>query len=155
MSPGGVGGPAMSPRGAGQQRPTALVVPMRRVLRAGALGAAIALPAAVLLGWWVSGAAGAWGALIGMGLAVGFLAVTVVVALATAGMDATRLGAWVLASWVLKVVLLVAVLAVLRDATFYSKAWLFASLLVGTAGALAVESLVVVRTRVPYVERGS
>ncbi len=135
-------------------RPESFVIPMRRVLRAGQIGAAVALPVAGLLGWFVAGPPGAWGALIGMGIAVGFLAVTVVVALATAGLEPAALGGWVLGSWVVKVLLLIGVLAVLRDATFFSSAWLFGSLLVGTVGALTVESLVVVRTRVPYVEPG-
>ena len=134
--------------------PTALVAPMRRVLRSGALAAAVALPAAALLGFLAGGPAGAWGALIGMSLAVWFLAVTVLVALATARMDPTRLGAWVLASWLLKVVVLIAALALLRDADFYSRPALFVALLVGTAGSLVLEARVVTTTRVPYVEPG-
>lgn len=140
-----------TPDGAG---PTALVVPMRRVLRAGTVAAIVALPTATALGAILAGAPGAWGAGIGMGLAVGFFAVTVLVALVTARMDPTRLGIWVLGSWLLKMVLLIVVLAMLRDADFYSRPALFLSLLIGTAGGLLLEALVVTRTRVPYVERG-
>ena len=134
--------------------PTALVAPMRRVLRTGGLAAVVALPVAAAIGYLLGGAPGAWGALIGMGLAVGFLAVTVAVALATAGMDPGRLGAWVLGSWLVKIVLLIAVLALLRDADFYSRPALFVALLVGTAGSLLLEARVVTTTRVPYVEPG-
>jgi hypothetical protein len=132
--------------------PTALVTPMRRVLRIGLIASLVALPVAVLIGYLVAGAAGAWGAAIGMGIAVGFFTITVGVALGTAGMDATALGASVLGSWLIKMILLLVVLALLRDADFYSRPVLFISLLVGTIGTLVLEALVVTRTQVPYTE---
>jgi hypothetical protein len=138
-----------SPRRTG---PTALVTPMRRVLRVGLVASLVALPVAVLLGYLVAGASGAWGAAIGMGIAVGFLAITVGVALGTAGMDATALGASVLGSWLIKMILLIVVLVLLRDADFYSRPVLFISLLVGTVGTLVLEAIVVTRTQVPYTE---
>lgn len=127
---------------------------MQGVLRVGAAAAVVSLLLAGALGWLLGGAGPALGALIGMGIAVAFFAVTVVVALLTAGMDPARLGVWVLGSWLVKVVLVVVVLAVLRQATFYSKPALFGALLIGTVGSLVLESLVVVRARVPYVEPG-
>lgn len=134
--------------------PTALVAPMRRVLRIGAVASAIALPVAALVGFLLAGAPGAWGALIGMGLAVAFFGITVVVALLTARMDPTQLAMWVLGSWLIKVILLIVVLAPLRGAEFYSRPALFLSLLVGTLGTLLLEARVITTTRVPYVERG-
>jgi hypothetical protein len=125
---------------------------MRRILRVGGIASAIALPAATLLGFLLGGGPGAWGALIGMGLAVAFFAVTIGVALVTARMDPTRLGIWVLGSWLVKMVLLIVVLALLRDADFYSRPALFVALLIGTAGSLLLEARIVVTTRVPYVE---
>ena len=133
--------------------PRALVEPMRRILRTAGLAAAVALPVAGLVGYLAGGAAGAWGALIGMGIAVVFLAVTVVVALATARTeDAGLLGFAVLASWLVKIIVLIAVMAFLRGQDFYSRPALFIALLVGTAGTLFIEWRVVVTTRVPYVE---
>lgn len=132
--------------------PTALVTPMRRVLRVGLIASLVALPVAVVLGYLVAGAAGAWGAAIGMGIAVGFFAITVGVALGTASMDATALGASVLGSWLIKMILLIVVLVLLRDADFYSRPVLFLALLVGTIGTLVLEALVVTRTQVPYTE---
>jgi hypothetical protein len=132
--------------------PTALVAPMRRVLVIGGIAAAIALPVAALLGYLAAGPPGAWGALIGMAIPVGFFAITAVTALLTARMSATSLGAVVLGSWLLKIVLLLVVLALLRQADFYNRMALFICLLVGTAGLLTLEGVIVVRTRVPYVE---
>jgi hypothetical protein len=128
---------------------------MRRVLRIGLIASLVALPIAVLIGYLVAGASGAWGAAIGMGIAIGFFTITVGIALVTAGMDATALGASVLGSWLVKMILLLVVLALLRDADFYSRPVLFVSLLVGTIGTLVLEALVVTRTRVPYTESPS
>lgn len=132
--------------------PTALVAPMRRVLKVGALALLIAWPVAVAIGYLVDGLAGVWGALIGMGLAAVFFALTVAVALSTARMEVSALGAAVLGSWLIKMVLLIVVLALLRDADFYSRPMLFSTLLVGTIGALLLEAWVVNTTRVPYTE---
>ena len=143
------------PEGGRRRGPTALVTPMRRVLRIGLIASLVALPIAVLIGYLVAGASGAWGAAIGMGIAVAFFTITVGVALVTAGMDATALGASVLGSWLVKMVLLLVVLALLRDADFYSRPVLFVSLLVGTIGTLVLEALVVTRTQVPYTESPS
>jgi hypothetical protein len=125
---------------------------MRRVLRVGAVALLIAWPLAIALGYLVDGSAGVWGALIGMGLAVVFFALTVAVALGTAHMEVSALGAAVLGSWLIKMVLLIGVLVLLRDADFYSRPMLFATLLVGTIGALLLEAWVVNTTRVPYTE---
>ncbi len=141
-------GRASAPR----RGPTALVTPMRRVLRVGLVASLVALPVAVVLGYAVAGASGAWGAAIGMGIAVGFFAITVGVALGTAGMGTTALGASVLGSWLIKMILLIVVLVLLRDADFYSRPVLFVALLLGTIGTLVLEALVVTRTQVPYTE---
>ncbi len=133
-------------------RPQALLMPIHRVLRIGGLSALVALPVAALLGFLVAGAPGAWGALIGMGLAVAFFGVTVLVALFTSGMGPTRLGVWVMGSWLVKILILISVLGVLDEQDFYSRVVLFVSLLVGIVGCLVLEALLVTRTRVPYVE---
>ncbi|MGB7982254.1 MAG: hypothetical protein WCF36_15850, partial [Candidatus Nanopelagicales bacterium] len=115
---------------------------------------AIALPASAALGYLLAGAPGAWGALIGMGIAVGFFAITVTVSLLTAGMDVSTLGIAVLGSWLVKMALLIIALVLLRGVEFYSRPALFLALLVGTIGSLLLEALVVTRTQVPYLEPG-
>lgn len=132
--------------------PTALVRPMRRVLAVGAAASAVALPGAALTGYLLAGPAGAWGAAIGMAIPVAFFAITAASALLTARLGATALGVAVLSSWLVKMILLLVVLALLRDADFYNRAALFVALLVGTTGLLALEAVVVTRTKVPYVE---
>lgn len=138
----------------GREGPVALVRPMRRVVRTGGLAALIALPVSALVGYLVAGMPGLWGALIGMGIAVAFFGITVAVALKTAKMGPSTLGAWVLGSWLIKMILLLVVLAVLRGTDFYSRPMLLVALLVGTIGSLVLEARVVTSTRVPYVEPG-
>lgn len=137
-----------APRG-----PRALVVPMNRILRRGAVAAMVALPVATVLGYLIGGSAGAWGALLGMGIAVAFFGVTVAVALATARTRHTSmLGLAVVASWIIKVGLLIGALAYLRGQDFYSRPALFVALLIGTVGTLLLEARVVATTQVPYIE---
>lgn len=130
----------------------AVRIPMARVLGIGGIAFAIALPVAAALGWLLAGGPGLWGAVIGMAIPVAFFSITAAVALWTARVRVELLGVAVLGSWLLKLVVLIGVLVVLRDADFYSRPALFAALLVGTAGYLVLEAIVVTRTRVPYVE---
>lgn len=132
-----------------------VVLPMRRTVLVGYAVALVALPLAAAIGWAVAGAAGAWGGLLGIAVPVGFLSVTAVVALATARLEPAKLGAAVLGSWLLKVILLIAVLAALRPADFYSRGVFFAAFVVATVGYLVLEAVVVTRTRTPYVEPGA
>lgn len=132
--------------------PVALVAPMRRVLRVGGAALLITWPMALAIGFLIDGLPGLWGALIGMGLAAVFFALTVGVALGTARMSVSVLGAAVLGSWLIKMVLLIVVLALLREEDFYSRPVLFVTLLAATIGALVLEAWVVNTTRVPYTE---
>ena len=130
----------------------ALREPMRRVLRLGTGGFLAALPIATLVGFLLDGASGAWGALLGMAIPVGFFSVTAAVALWTVRVRPEWLGAAVLGSWLIKVIVLIAVLAWLSNADFYNRAIFFVTLLIGTIGYLVVEAAIVLRTRVPYVD---
>lgn len=132
--------------------PEALVVPMRRVLRVVGIGTAVALPVATGLGWALGGDAGARGAFLGLAVPAVFLGVTAGLALLTAGMDARRMAFLLVGSWVVKVLALVAVLAALRGDPSWSRPAFLAAFAVGVAGWLTAECLVVLRTRVPYVE---
>ena len=130
----------------------ALRIPMGRVLAIGGAAFAVAFPVAALAGWALAGSPGAWGAVIGLAIPFAFFSVTAAVALWTARVRVELLGVAVLGSWILKLVLLIGALAALRDADFYSRPALFAALLLGTAGYLVLEAVIVTRTRVPYVE---
>ena len=137
---------------AGRSAPQALVRPMRRILVLGYAAALAVLALACLVGWLAAGGPGLWGAVLGVGVPVAFLSLTTVVALATARLDVGALGAVVLGSWLVKLVVLIAVLAVLRDRDFYSRPVFFWTFLAALVGYLVLEAVLVVRTRAPYVE---
>lgn len=129
-----------------------LLRPMRAVLRRGAVASLAALPIGAALGYAVAGAPGLVAALLGLGIAVAFFTITVLLALATARLQPQALGVVVLGSWLLKMAALIVLLAFLRNADFYHRPTFFAALLVGTTGYLVLEALVVSRTKVLYVE---
>lgn len=127
-------------------------VPMTAVLRWGSLGSLIAMVVAIVIGFLIAGMPGLWGGLLGIAIPVAFFTITVVVAVVTVRVRPEVFGAAILGSWLIKIVVLIAVLAVLSRADFYNRAIFFAAFVVGTVGYLVTEAIIVVRTRVPYIE---
>lgn len=127
-------------------------VPMTAVLRWGSLGSLAALVVAAMIGYLVAGTAGLWGAVLGIAIPVIFYSITVVVAVVTVRVRPEVFGAAILGSWVVKIAVLIGVLAILSGATFYSRGAFFIAFVVGTVGYLVAEAVIVVRTRVPYLE---
>ena len=105
----------------------------------------------VPIGYVVAGTAGAWGAAIGVGLALVFSGTTVLSMLKTARSTPTTMAAVVLGAWLGKFAVLIAVLAVLRDLDFYSKEVLAAVLIAGVLGSAVLDLRAVHSGRVPYV----
>ena len=137
--------PAPRPESGWARRPA-------QAARAG-LGALLLLvPLAVLVGWLASGRPGLLGALLGA-------TIPAVVLLLTWG--AVEIGrrrtpqafaALLMGSYVVKLVAVVGLLALLRGVEEASRTVLGLTAVVGLLVAVAVEGLVVARTRVPYVE---
>ena len=125
---------------------------MRAVLRTGSLVFLLAVPLAAAVGWAIDGSAGGWGAFLGMAIPFAFFTGTVIVALVTVRVSVGAFGAVVLGSWIVKLIALLVVLFFLRDADFFNRPIFFFSFLIGTVGYLVLEALVVMKTRVPYVE---
>ena len=129
---------------------SALVVPMRRIVRA----TLALLVLAVLLGivtMFVNQPVG-FGILIGSSVSLLFFLVSALVALRTASSSPEKLAIWVLSSWLLKIVVLIAILAWLQNQEFYNRLSLFLALLLTTIITLAADALITIKTRVPYVE---
>lgn len=126
--------------------------PMRAVLLWGSVASVIALPLAAMIGYAVDAVPGAWGGFLGVLIPVAFFSGTVIVALLTLRVPQQVFGAVVLGSWLVKIVLLLVALFFLRDATFFNRPVFFFAFLIGTAGYLILEAMIVVKTRVPYVE---
>lgn len=131
---------------------SAAYVALRRMVIAGLLLAATALPISMLIGFFLNELPGLYGAGIGMGLSLIFIGLTSVVALATKKLSVQTLGYVVLISWLSKLLLLVGVLAWLRDQEFYHRPTLLIAMLIGLVGYLTIEALISVKSRTLYVE---
>ncbi len=105
-----------------------------------------------LVGWLVAGAAGVWGALVGVGLALVFSGTTIVAMLLTTRSTAQTMALVVMGTWLAKVAVVVVVLAILRGQDFYSPGVLAVTLMVGVLGSAYLDYRAVTRARLPYVE---
>lgn len=92
-----------------------------------------------------------WGALIGWGLALVFSASTVLVMLLTARRSLTAAMGALVGTWLVKTLLVLVVVALLRDQDFYDRAVLVLVVVVGVLGSVLLDYRAVVRGRVPYV----
>lgn len=105
-----------------------------------------------LIGWFTAGAAGVWGALIGVAIALVFSGTTVVSHLRTADSSVQVTGAVILGAWLVKILVVIALLAVLRPLTFYDRNMLALTLVVGVLGSVYLDYLAVTKARMPYVQ---
>ena len=103
------------------------------------------------LGYLLAGLPGVWGALIGIGLALLFSGTTVLSMLLTARSAPTTMAAVVMGAWLAKVIVLIAVLAIIRDEDFYHRGVLAAVLFAGVIGSALLDLRAVRGGRVPYV----
>jgi hypothetical protein len=126
-------------------------VPLRMTL-AGLAALVVLAPVAAAAGGLVAGTAGVWGGLLGVSLPGLVLLVTLAAVWLTRNASATALAAAVFGSYLVKLVLLLVVLAALREADFYHRPVLGITALLGLVLALVVEALAVVRANAPYVE---
>ncbi|MGF1647869.1 MAG: hypothetical protein ACFCVF_13240 [Kineosporiaceae bacterium] len=139
----------------GGEAAAALGATLRRsvvVLVVAGVAAGVALAAVAAA---VDGPAGLAGALIGIGLAVAFLAVTSLVGSVTARRDPLVMAAALMGSWLVKAVSAIAVLLVVRDAGLGEPLWVGVGILVGVILSLAVQVRLLVTARVPYVDPSS
>jgi MFS superfamily sulfate permease-like transporter len=129
----------------------AAFIALRKMVLAGFVLALTALPVAMGIGYLVQGRKGLLGAAIGIGLSITFIGITSVIALATRKLSVQVLGIVVLSSWLLKIVILMAVLAWLRNQDFYHRPSLLIAMLVGLVGYLTIEAVISLKSRALYV----
>lgn len=94
---------------------------------------------------------GIWGVLIGAAIGGGFVLLTAASVLFTSSTNPSTTGAVVLGSWLLKIVVLIIVLAVIRDLTFYDRTALLVTTVLALVVVLATEVWGVITARVTYV----
>ena len=128
----------------------------RRILAYEAGVALVAAVAGAAIGAAVSGMPGLAGALVGAAMALLFLGVTagsILLANRFAGTDAFLPAFFgiVLGGWLLKFVVFLALVFLLKDAAWLDTTVLFLTIVAVVIGSLAVDVLVVARSRVPVV----
>ncbi|WP_066584575.1 hypothetical protein [Cellulomonas timonensis] len=104
------------------------------------------------IGALVAGTPGVWGALIGVALVLVFSGTTVLSMLRTSGSSPATMAAVVMGAWLGKIVVVIVVLAILRDMDFYSRGVLAIVVAVGVIGSALLDYRAVANGRVPYVE---
>jgi hypothetical protein len=125
---------------------------LRRALRELALATALVGVLGVIVGWVVDALAGVAGALLGVGVGLLFCGTTVVSMLVTHRKPLTVLATVVLGAWVAKMVVIVAVLALIQDLAFYNK-YVFATVLfVLVITSTAIDVRAVLQGRIPHGE---
>ncbi|WP_129667187.1 hypothetical protein [Phytoactinopolyspora endophytica] len=130
----------------------AFLAPMRRVLTITGVGLTVLLPVGAVLGWALGGSEVGLGILLGLAIPAAFFGATVLTGVLAARLDNTRFVGVVVGSWLLKIIVLMVIMALVKDAEFFDRMAFFVSFVVGVAGWLAAEGIVVLRTRVPYVD---
>ncbi len=105
----------------------------------------------VIIASLFAGVAGLWGALIGAAVGGGFILCTALAVLLTAKLPAVTAGAVLLGSWLLKMILAIAVLAILDPLDFYNREAMVIVIVLSLVIVLGAETYGVLQTKVPYV----
>ncbi|MCK0092698.1 hypothetical protein MWU77_18130 [Rhodococcus sp. F64268] len=126
--------------------------PMRAAVRYGVLGLLALTVIASVIGYFVAGLPGVWGALIGAAVGGGFILFTALGVLLTARMPAVTAGAVLLGTWLLKLILAIVVMVLLKPLDFYSKGALVLTIVFALIIVLGSETYGVLSQRAPYVE---
>ena len=129
---------------------------LKRALIWGGVLAGVILVVGAILGYVLAGVPGLLGALVGTLMAVVFMGITAASILAANRFASSDLfvGAFfgiVLGGWILKFVVFIVLVVVLREADWLNTTALFLSLVAGVLASLAVDVIVVAKSRLPYV----
>lgn len=124
------------------------------ILRRLTLLVVVLAAAGALVGWWVAGMPGVWGALMGAGIAALFMVGTALTMLLTADKPLHVASAAGVGGWLAKMVVVFVVLLLVRDRDFYSPGTFFVVLVLSILGSLTIEYVAMARARIPNVEPG-
>lgn len=132
------------------QEPTSVPI-MRQVLRWSLL---LTLAIAVIggpIGWFVAGWPGVWSAVVAAGITLIFSGVTALSIILAARFDPLFFVAVILGAWILKFLVFLGILALVKQLGFTHDWMLWSCMVVGILGQLAVDVLVVTRSRIGHV----
>lgn len=94
-----------------------------------------------VVGFFTSGKPGVWGAILGTGIGGAFFVISTLVTLFAAGQPPQIMFAITLGSWLIKVIVLVMVLAILKDKHFYSHTVFGISIIIAIVLVLIVQMM--------------
>lgn len=136
--------------------PVSSTVILRTTLRWSAVVTAVLAVLAGIIGFLVAGTTGLWSGLAGVLIAAVFLAIT--------GLSILIANRWfgddlyvpiffgiVLGGWILKFIVFIVALLILRGQPWIEPTVFFVSVVVSVLASLAVDVVVMLRTRVPHV----
>lgn len=130
--------------------PTSVPV-MKRVLKWSLLlTLAIAVVGGVV-GYFVAGMPGVWSALVAAGVTLLFTGLTVLSIILAARFDPMFFIAVILGMWILKFIAFLGVLAIVKAFDFTHDWMLWSTMMAAMVGQLAIDVVVVQRSRQPYV----
>lgn len=130
--------------------PTSVPV-MKRVLKWSLLlTLAIAVVGGVV-GYFVAGMPGVWSALVAAGVTLLFTGLTVLSIMLSARFDPMFFIAVILGMWILKFIAFLGVLAIVKAFDFTHDWMLWSTMMAAMVGQLAIDVVVVQRSRQPYV----
>ena len=135
-----------------QQDPIPQHAPFVAALRYGGAGLIAVAVVSSVISYLAAGSKGLWGALIGAAVGGAFIIATVLVMYLMRNAPPTTTGGVLMGSWLLKLLVAIGVMAVLRGMDFYNDKALVLTIVATMIVMLTVETMAIVRTRVPYVE---
>ncbi|MGO1542912.1 MAG: hypothetical protein ACTHXA_01075 [Gulosibacter sp.] len=124
---------------------------MHTVLRWSVILTVIIAVVGGVIGWFIAGWPGTWSAVVAAGVVLMFTAVTAISIIFAARMPSTFFMAVILGAWLVKLLAFLGVLAVVRAFDFTHDWMLWSTMLVALVGHLAIDVIVVLRSRQPYV----
>jgi hypothetical protein len=122
-----------------------------KVLKLGAILIGTIAVLGGLIGFFAAGLPGLFGALAGAGIALLFVSLTALSVLVGGKLNLGGFYAVVLGGWLLKVVIFIAMIAILKRVEGLNGVALFATLVASVLGSLAVDGFVVTKSKIPAV----
>ncbi len=126
--------------------------PLHRALRLGWWGLLV-VGVLSLMGWGaLRGLPGIYGVLMGAAIGGGFVLLTVLSVLLTSHTNPSTTAVVVLGSWLLKIVVLLGVMLLIRDLTFYDRTAFIVTVVAALIVVLGAETWGILTARVTYVQ---
>ena len=126
--------------------------PLRAGLKYGLRGLGVLLVVGLLVWWPWKGTPGLWGVLVGAAIGGGFILITVIAILLTAKASPSVVMGALMGSYVVKVAVVLVVMALIKEMTFYDKGALVSMLIGAIVAVLGSELWGVMTTRQLYVD---